>query len=303
MDGADDSFAAVEAQLREAAALAARDADAALDLLLPLLRDTGWIARRVDTALTPLRSDPLALAPLRPFQGRWFAGVVLAEVAPIRLALIVRPFTAGSTAAGAARSAVFSSGVSLTRFLRSGGARLDHFAVTLTEAERQGGFRAASAAPCRRDGHTMIADDSIIRCDHSTQCFSIMDSQGDVAMVQAFVEQAGAVPTRDYDATSGQLRHVAGAQRDDSFRQMGLTLLRAMGRRDAVAQFAAEAGRADFGLRWHALRELVALDCDAARPLLDHAATQDPHPEVRAAAVATLALIAARQSLKQPEPA
>ncbi len=47
-------------------------------------------------------------------------------------------------------------------------------------------------------------------------------------------------------------------------------------------------------LRWGAMREWLALDVAAATPRLEEMAAGDPHPEVRAAARATLPLVARR---------
>jgi hypothetical protein len=43
-----------------------------------------------------------------------------------------------------------------------------------------------------------------------------------------------------------------------------------------------------FYARWQAMRELLALDAEAALPHLSGMAGADPHPEVRAAAAVTL---------------
>ena len=77
---------------------------------------------------------------------------------------------------------------------------------------------------------------------------------------------------------------------------MALTLLRHLGRTDAAPLFAEATQADDFALRWHAMRELVALDPAAALPRLTAMAAADPHPEVRRAAQATLALF------KSPSP-
>ena len=71
---------------------------------------------------------------------------------------------------------------------------------------------------------------------------------------------------------------------------MALTLLRHLGRADAAPLFDAETRSSDFAARWHAMRELIALSPAAARAPLTRMAAHDPHPEVRAAAQATLRL-------------
>src|SRR3546814_10816282 len=72
---------------------------------------------------------------------------------------------------------------------------------------------------------------------------------------------------------------------------MALTLLRHLGRTGAAPLFVAETRSEDFAARWHAMRELIALDPAAARPHLAAMAASDRHSEVRAAAAATLGLL------------
>jgi HEAT repeat protein len=75
---------------------------------------------------------------------------------------------------------------------------------------------------------------------------------------------------------------------------MGLAVLRAFGRSDAAPLFAAALTDEDFAMRWQVMREFLALDGDAALPHLTALAGADPHPEVRAAAAATLAVLRER---------
>lgn len=103
---------------------------------------------------------------------------------------------------------------------------------------------------------------------------------------------------REYDAATGQLVRVAAAGRATSFRQMGLAVLRSFGRRDAVPLFITALADEDFAMRWQVMRELIALDAEAALPHLTAMAANDPHPEVRAAATATLALLRERTALR-----
>ena len=85
---------------------------------------------------------------------------------------------------------------------------------------------------------------------------------------------------------------------------MGLAVLRACGRSDAAPLFTAALDDDDFAMRWQVMRELLALDPEAALPHLGAMAAGDPHPEVRKAAAATMALLRERIALARiPEPA
>ncbi|KTE17319.1 HEAT repeat domain-containing protein [Sphingopyxis sp. H115] len=131
---------------------------------------------------------------------------------------------------------------------------------------------------------------AILHLDTARQGFTLAAARADVLLLELAVQPPSPLPIRSYDAASGRLIHVSASRRDSSFRAMALTLLRQLGRTDAAPLFAAETQAGDFAARWHAMRELVALDSAAAHRLLAAMAAGDPHPEVRRAAVATLAL-------------
>ena len=95
---------------------------------------------------------------------------------------------------------------------------------------------------------------------------------------------------------SGRLTHLSASRRDSSFRVMALALLREMDRRDAAPLFAEATLAEDFAARWSAMRDFIALHPETARLRLADMATSDPHPEVRCAAVATLALFVPKVS-------
>ena len=72
---------------------------------------------------------------------------------------------------------------------------------------------------------------------------------------------------------------------------MMVSLLRAMEREDALPLIIEEAlDSPHFYTRWHIMREMLAMDADAALPSLRRMAAGDPHPDIRAAARQTLDL-------------
>ena len=71
---------------------------------------------------------------------------------------------------------------------------------------------------------------------------------------------------------------------------MMVSLLRVMEREDALPLIAEALDSPHFYTRWHIMRELLAMDAEAALPPLRRMAADDPHPEVRAAARQTLDL-------------
>jgi HEAT repeat protein len=83
---------------------------------------------------------------------------------------------------------------------------------------------------------------------------------------------------------------------------MMASLLRVMDRADAVPVLREMLASPHFYTRWHIMRELLALDAEAAYPDLKRLAAQDPHPEVRAAARQTLDAFFAEEEAMPPEP-
>jgi hypothetical protein len=268
--------------------------------LLPWLSDDAWIGARLAKLSALGRADPFAMPPVRIFSGAALAGLILAEADPITLSLMVRPFNAPPPRAP---SVIFSPGHGLTRIVKPGGARLDRYQVAVSAEELAGGFRAATAAPCMAVGSAPLVSGQLIQVDQGCESFNLIGACSDIVMVQLFVRTPTRLPMREYDPATGRLVRVAASGRATSFRQMGLALLRAFGRRDAVPQFVAALDDPDFAMRWQVMRELTALDPVAALPHLARLAATDPHPEVRAAAAATLPLVREHLARAAPVPA
>ena len=281
--------------------LAGADPDRIFAELSPYLTDHLWVQQRLRAAVALCAADPFAMPPLRIFSGGALGGMILAEVPPITLSLIIRPF---NQPAPRDPSVIFSPGHGLTQIVRSGGARVRRYRVALDDAELAGGFRAASAAPLKDIGEASLTDGDQIRVDQQCESFNLIPGTGDLVMLQLFVHEQSRVPMREYDPATGRLIRAAAGGRATSFRQMGLAVLRACGRSDAAPLFAAALADNDFAMRWQVMRELLALDPEAALPHLGAMAAGDPHPEVREAAAATMELLRERIALARiPEPA
>ena len=293
-DGAPDGLLAAIDALAEAAP------DVAIAHLLPWLTDTRWLRERLDAALALLAADPFARPPLRPVGGAngGPGGLVLADRGAIRLTLQLWPFATHRPAAG---PALFVPGRTALHILASGGAQLCEHRVAVRAAEEAGGFTASAAAPCHSIPPRPLRTGETLRLDTARQSFTLAPGHGDVLLLELTVQPLSPLPIRAYDIASGHLLHVAASRRDSSFRQMALALLRQLGRTDAAPLFVAETASPDFAARWHAMRELVALDPTAARRPLAQMAAHDPHPEVRRAAAATGAMLSPPLVTERPE--
>lgn len=161
-------------------ALAGADADTIFTALSPWLTDHRWVQRRLAAALELCAAEPFAMPPLRMFGGEAFGGLILAEVPPITLSLMIRPF---NQPAPPAASIIFLPGHGLTHFVRSGGARIQRYGVALNEAERGGGFRASAAAPMTLIDQAPLADGASIRVDQQCESINIIGGDGDLVML------------------------------------------------------------------------------------------------------------------------
>lgn len=287
-------------------AVADAQPDAAINALLPWLSDIGWLRGRLKDALALLAADCFARPPLRAVgAGGGNGGLILAERGAIRLTLQLRPWQVAATGLA---TALLVPGRAAVHVLESGGAALAIHRVAVTAAEETGGFTAAAAAPCRSLPPRALRAGDVLHFDTARESFGFVGGSGDVLLLELTVQPPSLLPIRAYDVAGGRLLHVAASRRDSSFRAMALTLLRAFGRSDAAPLFAAETESEDFAARWHAARELVALDPAAARAPLARMAAADPHPEIRRAAATTLGLLPTppangRESRRRPCPA
>jgi hypothetical protein len=265
-------------------------ADTAIAALLPWLTDTHWLTARLTSALALLRSDPFARPPLRPIGGTDGApgGLVLADRGTIRLTLRLWPFVPHTPAPA---PAIFVPGRAALHILASGGAQLCHHQVAVTPAEEAGAFTARAAAPCHSTPPRPLRTGETLHLDTARQSVTVIPGQHDTLLLELSFQPPSPLPIRSYDPATGQLLHISASRRDSSFRAMALTLLRHLDRPDAAPLFEAETQSPDFAARWHAMRELITLNPTAARAPLEALAADDPHPEVRAAAQATLALL------------
>jgi hypothetical protein len=180
-----------------------------------------------------------------------------------------------------------SGRLAVTRYHRAGGARL----LAWDAGEDAAAFRFASAPRLVALPAIALADGEIRALDGRRHAFALTDAAAPVVALTISPRTGGLA--RAYDRASGRLVRVAGNDMAEARRRMLLTLLRVSGRRDAAAQFDAATRAPAHDLRWAAMREWLALDAEAALPRLRTLA-DDPHPDVRDAARATLPLVEAR---------
>jgi hypothetical protein len=185
-----------------------------------------------------------------------------------------------------ATSIGFSGVTTLFRYLRAGGATISFWeAPPITEM-----FDSSRAGAARLVDRRTIRDGDEIVIDGSHQSFIIDHATSDMIFFQALVRVDAAPLAAEYDSQTLSLIGASSTDEASSRVQMMVSMLRTMEREDAVPLIIESLSSPHFYTRWHIMRELLALDADAALPHLRVMAASDPHPEVRAAARQTLQL-------------
>jgi hypothetical protein len=221
----------------------------------------GGLVRSVSAALA---EQPLGHLSLRHALDESAATLVLARSGAVALSLQVlggvvlaeRPL---------ATIAVFQPAQSVARVLRgSGQARLVRTRAT------EGPLEVAPLA---------LEMGLVLHCDGQREAMLIDKIDRPLLLLKLQRRSIAAAPARELDIASGaQLRQAASSPRDSRL-ELATALLGRMGRADAVPMLAAialEPGSPQ--LRWHALRECLALDSAAGSAALSKIADQPADP-------------------------
>jgi hypothetical protein len=244
--------------------------------LSALFADAAWLRALLAPLIAGLAGDPFFQPPLRIGGDGRRMGLVLArdERAAVTLS-VIRPGGCDPVTATA------GGRIQLLRYIRAGGTSIE--------------MRPVAGGPVSLRS---LTDDEYCRIDGRTTATALIGQRSTIIVLSASIK-AGVEAVSVFDRASGALLRTTAADESDSRAQLLLSLLRASGRADAADCFA-EASRSDTpSLRWEAMREWLLTDAAAALPRLEEMAGNDPAPDIRAAAAATLA----RAGRLQPCPA
>lgn len=277
------------AELRQALGPATeRGAAAVLALARRVIEDDASVAALLDAAISAAAADCYCRPPLRASRNAVQDGLLLFgdPALTIQIAVTSADALAIKRASGEPPPSIsFTGQTSLFRFVKAGGASLSVWSAPAIGPD----FAAGAGGRCRLVERRRLADGDLIEFDGRCESFIVDGIVSDLVYLFASTPlEAGPVAV-DYDPLT--LEPVAVSSTDDagSRIQMMLALLRTIGRRDAAPLFAEALSARHFHARWQAMREYLALDAGLALPHLERMARADPHPEVRAAAAATLA--------------
>lgn len=233
--------------------------------------------------------DPFVMPPLAATVTEINTGYLLFsdETLTISIGVISAEALAAKKVGASGTTAIpFTGLLTSYRFLKSGGATMSFWEAPATGSD----FSGDIARACRFAGRRRIEDGEAFVIDGRCRSLVIEHLDADMLCLQASVQAEAAPLSIDYDSRT---LHYLGATSTDeasSRTQMMVTLLRCMDRTDAVPVIEQALASPHFYTRWHVMREMLALDADAALPGLRRMAQADPHPEVRFAATQALSL-------------
>ena len=274
---------------RALAALTEKTPESILGIARSFVDRSGEIEALMADLVASSAEDPFFRPPFHPLSSEIHAGLLLYHNADLSIAIGVTgvdQLAAKKADQHSATSIGFTGITTLFRYVKAGGATISFWeAPPIT-----GDFVAAKAGRARLVGRRRIEDGEEVLIDGRYQSFVIEHATSDIVFFQAMI-LAGAAPlTVEYDSGSRELIGASSTDEASSRVQTMVSLLRTMGRDDAVPAVMEALESPHFYARWHIMRELLAMDADAAEGPLRRMAASDPHPEVRAAARETLDL-------------
>ena len=275
---------------RELVELLARTPHAVLDAARRFMDKADDIEALMRDLIASSRADPYFRPPFHPVSSEIHTGLLLFHNDDLSMALGVTGvdmLAAKKSGKRGATSLGFTGLLTMFRYVKAGGAT-----VSFWEAPPIGdNFVAAEAGPARFVERRRIEDGEEILIDGRHQSFVIEHASSDMVYFQALVRTGGAPLAAEYDSKTLSLIGASSTDEASSRIQMMVSLLRAMERDDAFALIEETLNASPhFYTRWHIMREMLAMDADAALPALTRMAAGDPHPEIRAAARQTLDL-------------
>lgn len=232
-------------------------------------------------------ADPFFRAPFRLVSNDIHSGMLLFDdpAISISLGVIGLDALAGkkmNEQEGA--SITFTGQWTVIKFLKAGDAILSFWEAPPID----GDFVEEQSGQCRLVGRRKVADGEIVVMDGRSQSYVIEHAKADIICLQAVIGADSAPLAISYDWHSHLFAGASSTDEQACRSHMMVSLLRIMDRTDAVPVVKDALENQHFYTRWQIMRELLAMDAEAALPILKTMAGQDPHPEIRAAARQTL---------------
>ncbi|AIT79996.1 hypothetical protein [Novosphingobium pentaromativorans] len=253
--------------------------------LAALFEGTGGAARdfvggMVDVALDGLRAHPLGHLPLRHGVNQTGQTLLLSHWGAATLALVSYESERLSERAEA-RTAAFTPVESWSCVLVGSGE-----ADRIRCEEKQGGAARLEIEP------VTMQPGSVIYRDGRNERIQMRSTRGVLVKLRLQRFLGGTEPVREFALADGTLVHQAASNAHDSRCELAISVLSRMKRRDAVPVISRiVTGEGHEGLRWQAMRELLALDTRAGMILLGQIAASEDDPLAALAQEAQLSLL------------
>ena len=245
------------------AALPERNTAAVLDAARAFIDREDDLAALLAAMLAGSRADPFFRPPFHPVSSEVQTGLLLFHHRDLSISLAVSgvEMLAAKKAGPQGASSISFTGITgLFRFVKAGGATLSFW-----EAPPIGDdFVAARAGKCRFVERRQIADGEEMVLDGRRQSFVIEHATSDMVYFHAMVRPEAAPLSAEYDSRTLAFAGASSTDETASRIQMMVSMLRTMEREDAVPLLEEALASPHFYTRWHVMRELLALDADAA---------------------------------------
>jgi hypothetical protein len=269
------------------AALGDADAETVAETARALLADDAWVDELVARIAAEMRAAAWFEPPFRALRSDIHSGLLVYEDDHLTISAGVSRLTrlAERKQGGKGKGSIqFSGQIGVLRFLKAGGVRLAFWECDPIGPD----FSAATAGECRPTGAREIGDGQTIVVDGRRQSYIIEQASANFVVLQAAVKTGQAPVSVEYDAATRRFIGCSAVDEGDCRIQMVATLARSLGHREAFAAISGFLDHPSFFVRWHAMKELLGIDAEAALPHLKLMAAHDPHPDPRAAARAVL---------------
>lgn len=236
--------------------------------------------------LTNSAADPFFRAPFRLVSNDIHSGMLLYDdpLISISIGVIELDALAAKKMDQTPAAITFTGQWSVINFVKAGDATLSFWEAPQID----GDFLEEKSGRCHFVDRRMVKDGETLVVDGRSQSYVIERAEGTIICLQAVIGAQSAPLSVSYDWKTHGFVGASSTDEQACRSLMMASLLRIMDRTDAFPAIQAVLKGQHFYTRWQIMRELLALDAEAALPSLKEMAAGDPHPEIREAARQTL---------------
>lgn len=251
------------------------------------LADTGWVTGLLAMLRRELAVDAFVQLPFRPMPNAIGDGLLLLSqpLASISLVVVDAARLAEKKRTGAVGKSIRFSGRCMVGAVVRGSATIRRFAGDAPRPD----WRAAAAPPCRIGDTERWDTGALFAIDGRSEAYTFLETDADFVFVQCEIACEAAPLSIEYDAATCRLLGASTTDAQASRAMMMLSCLATLGAAEAGTAFDRGLASPHFHVRWHAMREYLAVQPGAAWDAMARMAADDPHPDIRSAAARAMA--------------